>query len=138
MRSLKQIGNLGEDLAERYLKKQGWKILSRNYGAHGGEIDIIGYRWGVLAYFEVKSRSNDSFGSPSDAVDNEKLRKIKSAAWDFKKLYCVKNKVPVGTRFGNVKKKRIRRERIDVVEVYFHPDYSLQRINHIKDWGSRL
>ncbi len=138
MRSLKQIGNLGEELAESYLKKQGWKILSRNYSAHGGEIDIIGYRWGVLVYFEVKSRSNDSFGSPSDAVDSEKLRKIKSAARDFKNLYCRKQKVPVSTIFGNVKEKRIRRERIDVVEVYFRPDYSLHRINHIKDWGSRL
>ena len=37
----KQIGDYGEDLAEKYLKKRGWRILSRNFGVKGGEIDII-------------------------------------------------------------------------------------------------
>ena len=37
----KQIGDFGEDIAEKHLKKRFWRIISRNFKAHGGEIDII-------------------------------------------------------------------------------------------------
>ncbi len=100
MRTAKEIGNVGEDIAEKYLRKRFWRILSRNYRAHGGEIDIIAYRNGILVYFEVKARSNDSFGRPSDAVDDEKIFHIKTAARHFKTVYCSGGKVPVFYPFG--------------------------------------
>jgi putative endonuclease len=134
----REIGDMGEAVAEKYLKKRGWKILSNNYSTREGEIDIIGYRFGVLTYFEVKARSDDSFGSPADAVDGEKINKIKSAARHFIKAYGANGKIPVGGFFGGNKIKNIRKERIDVVEIYFTRDYKLRGINHIKDWGSRL
>lgn len=138
MRTAKQIGNIGEDIAERYLKKRLWRILSRNYKAHGGEIDIIAYRFGVLVYFEVKARSNDSFGKPSDAVDNEKVERIRHTARDFKSVYCPGGRVPVFYPLGIEKKRRIRNERIDVIEIYLNPDKKSGQVNHIKDWGNRL
>ena len=96
----KQIGDYGESLAEKYLKKRFWRILSNNYRARGGEIDIIGYRFGVLVCFEVKTRSNDSFGAPSDAVDHEKVANILKARSDFMQAYARDRKIKVFYPFG--------------------------------------
>ena len=57
----KEIGNLGEKIAEEYLKKQGYKILKRNYipkflsGPQRGEIDIVAKKKDALFFVEVKT-----------------------------------------------------------------------------------
>ena len=137
-KTAKQIGTYGEDIAEKYLKKRGWKILSRNYSAHGGEIDIIGYRFGKLVYFEVKTRSNDHFGKPSDAVTDDKIYKIRVAANDFLNLYREGGKIPVFYPFGIGKRRRIYKERIDVIEIYLSRKGEVKKINHFKDWRNRI
>lgn len=131
----KDIGTLGEDIAERYLKKRGYKILSRNYSCRGGEIDIICFRFGKLVFVEVKARSNDLFGRPSDAVDTEKIKKIKKAAHDFSINHVRNGKVSVFYPFGIELKRRINKKQIDVIEVFLSEE---NRINHIKDWEKRL
>ena len=138
MKNLKEIGNLGEDIAEKYLKKRFWRILSRNFSVRGGEIDIIGYRFGVLAFFEVKARSTDVYGTPASAVDGEKISKIKFTANAFLKTYQKGNKIPVFYPFGIKKMQRIRKKRIDIIEVYFDRDYKLLKTNHLKDRESQL
>ena len=137
LKNKKAIGDFGENLAEQYLKRRFWHILSRNYSAFGGEIDIIAYRFGVLAYVEVKTRSNDLYGKPSDAVNFEKVRKIKNASRDFQKNYRKGNKIPV-FYFGIKQKRRILKQRIDVIEVYLKPSGEVEKINHIKDWENML
>ena len=138
MRNNKQIGNLGEDIAEKYLKRRFWKILSRNYTVRGGEIDIIGYRFGVLAFFEVKSRSGDEFGTPASAVDDEKITNIRFTANAFLKTYQKGNRIPVFYPFGIERMRRIYKKRIDVIEIYFDKSYKLQKTNHLKDRESQL
>ncbi len=133
MKSKREIGAIGEKHAENYLKRRGWKILSNNYTVYGGEIDLVGYRFGVLAFFEVKSRSNDEFGSPALAVDAQKIKNIKFAAQDFLKAYRKSNKIPVFYPFGIEKMQKIAKMRIDIIEVYFDKEYKLSKINHIKD-----
>lgn len=133
----KQIGDYGEKIAERYLKKRGWHIISNNYRAHGGEIDIIGYRFGRLVCFEVKTRSNDKFGAPSDAVDGEKLSNILKARADFMQTYARDKRVKVFYPFGIEKRRNINQTRVDVIEVYLE-DGAPTRINHIKDWENKL
>ncbi|MEI8294368.1 MAG: YraN family protein [bacterium] len=69
------LGNFGENLAAAHLKRHGHKILYRNFRApHGGEIDIVcrDKRHGELVFVEVKTRSIEEFGRPSDAVDEKK------------------------------------------------------------------
>lgn len=131
-----KIGNFGEDLAEKYLKKRGWRILSRNYDVRGGEIDIIGFRFGILVYFEVKARRNESFGKPADSVDQAKISHIKKAIRNFQQLYIKGNRVSVFYPLGIEKKRYIKKQRIDVIEVYLS-DKS-QKINHIKNWEEKL
>lgn len=137
LKNKKEIGAYGEDIAEKYLKRRFWHILSRNYSAYGGEIDIIGYRFGVLAFFEVKTRSNDLFGRPSDAVDGEKVKRINTAARDFLRTYKKGNRIPVFF-LGKKQRRRILKQRIDVIEVYLTPNGETEKINHIKDWENML
>ena len=134
----KQIGDFGEDIAEKHLKKRFWRIISRNFKAHGGEIDIIAYRFGVLAFVEVKTRTNDLYGKPSDAVDGEKLHRIRNAARQFQEMYHVGSKIEMTNLFGAEVRKKIHQKRIDVIEIYLSKDKHTEKINHIKDWEKQL
>lgn len=71
-----KTGKNGEDLASKYLHSQGYSILERNFHCPFGEIDIICEKAGVLVFVEVKSRFNNNYGSPEEAVTQSKLRKI--------------------------------------------------------------
>ena len=74
-------GRLGENQACRFLRKNGYKILYRNFeGRSGGEIDIICRDQEVLVFVEVKTRSTDYFGRPFDAVRRDQQRRISRGA----------------------------------------------------------
>lgn len=138
MKTAKEIGAYGEDLAEKYLKRRGWRILSRNFSVRGGEIDIIAFRFGRLTFFEVKTRSNESFGKPYEAVDYKKLSRLKTARKHFLALYGIGGRVPVFYPFGTEKRKKYFETPIDIIEVYLQKDGGKPIINHIKDWEKQL
>lgn len=133
-----EIGRLGERLAEVYLEKRGVRILARNYSVHGGEIDLIGFCRGGLLYIEVKTRTGSSWGTPAEAIYEEKLRRIERAAKSFERAYVSGGKVPVFYAFGLRLPRRIRYRRVDGIEVYLQPDGSLQKINRIEDMGYEI
>ncbi|MEZ5405672.1 MAG: YraN family protein [Verrucomicrobiia bacterium] len=58
------IGQRGEAVAARFLRKQGYKILIKRFRGRGGEIDLICRDGEVLAFVEVKARSSTEFGRP--------------------------------------------------------------------------
>ncbi|MEQ1861034.1 MAG: YraN family protein [Chthoniobacteraceae bacterium] len=69
------LGRLGEDLAAKHLRRNGYKVLYRNFRhKRGGEVDIVcrDKRSGELVFVEVKTRTSRDFGAPSHAVDAEK------------------------------------------------------------------
>ncbi len=68
-------GNRGESMAVKYLKKQGYKIVKRNFTTPFGEVDIIAQKDGVLAFVEVKTSLTDIFGTPSERVNANKIRR---------------------------------------------------------------
>ncbi|MGI6567153.1 MAG: YraN family protein [Firmicutes bacterium] len=72
----RQIGNLYEAMAADYLKKQGYKILARQYRSKGGEIDLVAKDGSTIVFVEVKGRQTTRFGSPQEAVDRRKQRRI--------------------------------------------------------------
>ena len=80
MRYRKNIGDCGEDFAVRVLTEAGYCILERNYTVKYGEIDIIAMKDGVLHFIEVKTRTGIEYGYPSEAVTEEKQRKIRRVA----------------------------------------------------------
>ena len=74
-------GAHGEKLACRFLKRNGYKILFRNFrGRSGGEIDIVCRDNDTLVFVEVKTRAREDFGRPFEAVDREKRKRISRGA----------------------------------------------------------
>ncbi len=76
----KEFGRRGERDAERYLKRRGYRILDRNFRAAGAEIDLIATEGGSLVFIEVKARRSVASGTPQEAVDERKQRRIRRAA----------------------------------------------------------
>lgn len=72
----KLLGNEGETIASEYLKKEGYRILQRNFRARYGEIDIICVSGDILVFVEVKTRIGRQFGLPEEAVTPRKLQEV--------------------------------------------------------------
>ena len=77
------LGQEGERLAERYLQKKGYKLVERNYLCAVGELDLIVLDRRVVVFVEVKTRTGHGFGSPLEAVEFRKQRKMIQAAQFF-------------------------------------------------------
>lgn len=80
MDNRRTLGNRGEDLAAAFLKKQGYKILERNYRTSLGEIDLICRHRGALVFIEVKTRTGARFGAAQDAVHPGKQARLRKLA----------------------------------------------------------
>jgi len=76
----RQLGDQGEDLAAAALKKQGYKILERNYVTPLGEIDLIARQGKTVVVVEVKTRKSTRFGSPQEAVSVTKQQRLRRLA----------------------------------------------------------
>lgn len=76
----RRLGFSGERKAVKFLKRNGYKIIGRNYRCPFGEVDIIARTEDVLAFIEVKTRSGDGFGAPNEAVDRERRRRYVNCA----------------------------------------------------------
>lgn len=79
----KKAGRKGEDLAVRFLKKNGYSILERNYTCSSGEIDIVACEGDTVCFVEVKSRGSEDYGSPECGVTRAQMRRISNAALSY-------------------------------------------------------
>jgi putative endonuclease len=76
------LGKWGEEQAAAFLRKQGLKILARNYRTPVGEIDIVARNRNELVFVEVKTRRGAEFGLPQEAVGMRKQQQIvRTAQW---------------------------------------------------------
>lgn len=82
-RENKISGNRGERAAEQYLRKNGYRILARNFTTDTGELDLVATDDAYLVFVEVKSRMSDDFGAPSEAVNFAKQRKLSMVASQY-------------------------------------------------------
>lgn len=94
------LGEYYESLAVDYLKKQGLRILQRNYRVRSGEIDIIASDGEYLVFVEVKYRRTGDSGSSLCAVDAAKQRIISRTALHY--LTTRKKNVDIPCRFDVV------------------------------------
>jgi putative endonuclease len=82
-------GDEAEDRACLFLKREGYRIVARNWRTRSGEVDIIARDKDVLVFVEVKARTGSGFGGPEGAVDHPKQRRLISAALSFmEKTQC--------------------------------------------------
>ncbi len=75
-----RLGFLGERIAERWLRRQGYRILARRFRVGHRDIDLIAQREGQVAFVEVKARQGAEFGDPVAAVHHRKQRELSKSA----------------------------------------------------------
>ena len=70
-------------MASKFLKEKGYSILETNYKTHLGEIDIIALDKDCIVFIEVKTRTDEAFGAPSEAVTLKKQEKYYKVASEY-------------------------------------------------------
>lgn len=108
-----RLGRKGEDIALDYLKKNGFMVIKRNYRTIYGEVDIIAEENGTLVFIEVKTRSNDLFGHPSESVTKAKQERLKRLAICY--LKEIKKEIPV---------------RFDIISIRFGPSINIEHLRY--------
>ena len=113
-----EIGIWGEKRAERFLKREGHRILGRRVRVGDrDEIDLITRFEKIVVFVEVKTRKSEVFGRPASAVDGNKRRLLSRAA----------------VRYMKTKKFPIIHFRFDVVEVIGSVGDRDPKIRHIEN-----
>ena len=114
----RKLGNLGEELAIKYLRKHNYKILTLNWQKRIGEIDIVAQDQDkTVVFVEVKTRKSASFGPGQEAVNSLKQHKLIKTA----QYYILENynfEVPW---------------RIDVIAVDLDSKNQIGHIKHFKN-----
>jgi len=79
----KTTGNLGEELAVKYLSQNGYEIVERNWRFRHAEVDIIAAKNNRLHFFEIKTRTTDRYGKPEESMSHKKMKMLKTAAEEY-------------------------------------------------------
>ncbi len=114
---LRNLGKVGEKLAENFLKKKGFEILDKNYkfqipgDLQRGEIDIVAKKGKTIHFVEVKTLKNPKIEIlPEEKINFSKKRKLIFSA----ESWLIKNKIPLDTKWQidvisiEIKNKRIK------------------------------
>src|SRR3989344_1019835 len=95
-----KTGEIGENIAVRFLMKQGYSILERNYTKKWGELDIIAEKKRRLHFVEVKSVSRETLEDVTPETLDQYHPEDNMHPWKLKRLgrtiqtYLLSNKVP--------------------------------------------
>jgi putative endonuclease len=108
------LGERGERLAARHLKRQGMRILLRRYRSEQGEIDLIARDGDTLVFVEVKARRK---GSPVETVTLEKQRRLTNVSFQFLRKYQLLEV----------------RSRYDVVAIVWPDDRTPPQVEHFRN-----
>ena len=112
----KEIGFLGEDIACKYLEKNGYKIIERNkHFSKFCEIDIIAKIKDTIVFVEVKTRKNNNLGTPFYEITPQKYKNICTGVLTY--LQECKNK------YDNY--------RIDAIAIILEPKLDIQHLQNI-------
>jgi putative endonuclease len=115
MASTKEIGDLGERIAETFLLLKGYGILRRNFRCAGREIDLLVRKGAELVAVEVKLRRGARFGRAAESIDRRKLARIRVAL----------TAALAGTRSA-------LRPRIDAIVIDVDEEFSEMVVRHIE------
>lgn len=83
----KPLGERGERAAVQFLKRKGYHILGRHLDLRPGELDIVAVDGRTVVFVEVKTRSSTTAGSPAEAIDEHKERRMTQAALTYLKAH---------------------------------------------------
>ena len=111
----KTIGDFGEKQAQKYLRKNKYKIICTNYRQKYGEIDIIAEKDNYVVFVEVKTRDENCRYAPAYAVTKTKQTKLMKTAYIYLKEYPTNKNI-----------------RFDIIEIIYSGK-KVNNINHIKN-----
>lgn len=116
MSNNQKIGEIGENIAVKYLEENGYTIVERNkHFSKNCEIDIIAIdKKNTLVFVEVKTRKNDFLGSPLEAITKTKYQNIKTGLYTYLK--------------DNQKYKSFR---IDAISIILQPKQTIEHLKNI-------
>jgi putative endonuclease len=80
------LGRAGEKAAADLLKKRGYEVVGTGFRARRGELDLICRHGAELVIVEVKTRTDEAFGTPAEAVGPRKRRALMAAAAEYRAL----------------------------------------------------
>jgi len=121
MKTIKrQVGDLGEDIAVRYLLARSYQIIERNFWRPWGEIDIVAQNKGDMVFVEVKTLNQRADRSyvPEQNVSWQKQRKLVRVC----QLYLAQKKYPPNTAW-----------QIDVIAVELNWQTHRANLRHLKN-----
>lgn len=109
------VGQNGEEIARKYLEKQGYKILETNRRfSKLSEVDIIAQDKNTLVFVEVKTRKTDSCGHPLEAITRSKYQHLRLGL----STYLQENP-------------EYKKYRIDAISVLLKPELKIEHLKNI-------
>ena len=78
-----KLGDWGEEVAGRFLERQGFTILDRKYRCARGEIDLVTRDGEDLVFVEVRTRRSNAFGSPEESITAAKSQRLLATCYDY-------------------------------------------------------
>ena len=120
--STRSLGQRGEAVAARFLRKKGYRIVTRSHRSSVGELDLVAVdphdpRGPTLVFVEVKTRSGQSAGFPEEAVGRKKQIKLSQLAVQYRARYQL-TETPA---------------RFDVVAVLWPAESNQPEVTHFED-----
>ena len=111
-----RLGKEGENRCVQFLSQEGYRILERNWRCRFGEIDFVARQGQTLAFIEVKTRENLTYGEPQESVNWRKQRKIIAVALCYLRFQKTENQ-PI--RFDVI---AVTPEKIEIFPNAFQPE----------------
>jgi putative endonuclease len=81
-----ELGRAGEKAAADLLRRRGYEVVGSGFRARRGELDLVCRRGPDLVVVEVKTRTDEEFGTPAEAVGPRKQRALMAAAAEYRAL----------------------------------------------------
>ena len=111
-----QVGRTGEEIARRFLQSKGYKIIEQNYRTKYAEIDIVAKKGKTVVFVEVRTKTNEQFGTPEETFNYKKMQKLQKNAAAYISRMCWKGLY-----------------QIDAICVLLDGNGNLQRIDHYEN-----
>jgi len=94
-KSKKELGQFGEKIAEKFLRKKGYEILTTNFRLKWGEIDIVARKQEKIVFFEVKTIFEKQGFLPEDQITPKKKRNLQRAC----QIFLSQNNIPLDSEW---------------------------------------
>ena len=111
-----RVGDWGEALAAKYLREQGYVILTQNWRHGHGELDIVAQRAEILTIVEVRTRRNDKFGRGEESITLSKRLNLLKTSQAYVQML-----VPLDTEL---------QWQIDVIVIQLGPNNTIESLMH--------